>query len=162
MPNNKIIAVLVLLASAIFCIFKFVSEKRSEKKKEQVKEEKGPAKIIPLSPEFNDDEVYTAEDEFYALDDIDLLFLRGIRNEERIIDRVSFDFLKNNDCHYVISNDDTDKIRNELDPDGESDIVTALRNYFDGCEDCEKALVDLLGKLEISYEYLGSDDSKFN
>ena len=153
MPNNKLIAFFMFLATVAIALYGLITaSKEKKKKKAEAEQNKEDAEIIPIEPRLAQRRAAALDDEFYALDDNDLIFLRVRKDGEGEIADYSFDVMRNHDTHYILSVEQMDRIIAYFNETTSADYtVDALRGYLgDGGE---TALERLFETLEISYEF---------
>lgn len=160
MPNNKLIAFFMFLATVAIALYGLItSSKEKKQKKAQAEQNKEEAEIISIEPRLAERKAAALDDEFYALDDIDLIFLRVRKTDEGEIADYSFDVMRNHDTHYILSVSEMDKIIAYFSETTQAEyIVDALRDYLgDGGETALERLFDTLG---IVFDFKEADTTE--
>lgn len=159
MPNNKIISLLMFIATAAMLIYGLITNSK-EKKKNNQQEQKDDAEIISIEPRLALRKTASADDEFYSLDNIDLAFLHVCKDDEGGIKGYSFDFMRNHDTHYLLAPAEMDKVTEYFNANSDAEYtVDAIKEYFDGKQSSDSALTELFELLGVEYDLREAEEN---
>lgn len=160
MPNNKLIGLVMFLATAVMLIYGLITSSKEKKKKNEQQAKKDDADIISIEPRLAMRKTASPDDEFYSLDGIDLVFLRVCKDDEGSIKAYSFDFMRNHDTHYVLAPCEMDKVTEYFSANSDAEYtVDAIKEYFDGRQDADSALTELFELLGVEYDFREAEDN---
>lgn len=154
MPSNKVMAVIMFFVTIAIAIYGLITNKKSKEAEAALQnDEEKETEIIPIEARLALRKAAREDDEFWSLDNIDLVFLHAFKDEEGNTVRYSFDLMRNRDSHYYLTPADMEKIIIHFSETTSCEYtVDALRAYLD-TEDKDERLTSLFERLGIEAEY---------